>query len=109
LAFAAVALAATDHWFSGGLPAEEGYAAPSGHSITFIEADANHNNFCIGREQGWGGWYVVGGSHYVDDACSISGGHAQAYYNGACCYHATIENHNTSLNMTVATSTHYDY
>lgn len=112
LAVAPAALATVSvHWFTGNLPPGEGYASSEAHSITFILADADHNVFCIGREQGWGGWYYVGGSHYVSDACAYpgDGGHAEIYYDGACCYHATIENHSTDLTDYVYTSTHYDY
>lgn len=107
--FPAIALASTDHWFAGPLGAfgtsTSGYASFAAHSISYIEGDADHNGFCVGREQGATGYNQ---QSFFADACASSGGTAAAFVTPVCCNHANIANTH-SFSITVLSATHYDY
>ena len=96
------------HWFSGALSNNYGYASIEAHSLTYVQGDANHNEFCIAAEQGSAGSYYdpSGGDCQVYSSGSFA---AAAFYSGNCCYHATIVNLGPLSSITVSSATHYDY
>jgi hypothetical protein len=95
------------HWFSGGLSLNFGYASIEAHSLTYVQGNANHNEFCIAAETGNAGSYKDSGG----DCQVFSSGafEAAAFYSGSCCFHATIVNVGPLSSINVSTSTHYDY
>jgi hypothetical protein len=96
------------HWFSGALSKNWAYASIEAHSLTYVEGDANHNEFCIGAEQGSAGSYSDPGG---GDCQAFSSGNfvAARFYSGNCCFHATIVNLGPLSSITVTSATHYDY
>lgn len=95
------------HWFSGPLSDDWAYASIEAHSLTYVQGDANHNEFCIGAEQGSAGSYADSGG----DCQTWSNGTFAAahFYSGACCFHATIVNVGPLSSISITTATHYDY
>jgi hypothetical protein len=107
LASSARACASPCHWFEGTLSDGFGQASIEAHGLTYVQGNANHNEFCIGREMGSAGSYKDAGGD-----CSIwSEGTfaADVTFGGACCYHATIVNFGPLSSITVTSATHYDY
>ena len=96
------------HWFTGGLSDGWGYASIEAHSLTYVQGDANHNEFCIGAETGSAGSYSDPGA---GDCQAFSAGSfaASAFYSGSCCFHATIVNVGPLSSISVTSATHYDY
>jgi hypothetical protein len=96
------------HWYSGALSLNFGYASIEAHSLTYVQGNANHNEFCIGAEQGSAGSYS---DPSASDCQAWSNGTfaASRFYSGACCFHATIVNVGPLSSITVSSSTHYDY
>lgn len=108
-AFATVALAATNHWFSGTLTPGYGYASTAANSITYIEGTGNYNGFCVAKDQDISGYALLSAhSPTGTSACASSGGFASRSENGACCWHGWIGN-GTSNDLLVDSSTHYSY
>lgn len=74
----ATANATAVHFYSGGLAAGTAYqsswAGSSSLAITYIQGDANHNNFCIAEESGWSGWGYGDYDGTDIQSCSSSGG-----------------------------------
>lgn len=101
------ACASPCHWFSGALSINFGFASIEAHSLTYVQGNANHNEFCIGAEAGSAGSYKDSGG----DCQAFSSGSfaASAHYSGACCFHATIVNVGPLSSITVTSATHYDY
>lgn len=106
--FATAAFAASDFWFSGGMPAGSGFASTAAHSVTYIQGSANLNGFCVAKDQGLAGydtaWRNVAGAR----ACATSGGFASRSENGTCCYHGWADNQ-TGGTITFNGATRYDY
>jgi hypothetical protein len=95
------------HWYEGALSDGFGQASIEAHSLTYVQGNANHNEFCIGEETGSAGSYKDNGS----DCQVFSAGNfaASDNYDGSCCFHATIVNTGPLSSITVSSSTHYDY
>lgn len=96
------------HWYSGALSLNWAYASIEAHSLTYVQGNANHNEFCIGAEQGSAGSYF---DPSASDCQAWSNGTfaASRFYSGACCFHATIVNVGPLSSITISSSTHYDY
>jgi hypothetical protein len=107
-AFAPSALAYTDHWYAGDLAKDFGFASTAAHSITFIQGVAYNDTICVGAEQGTAGSYYDA-PFFSDCQMYSSGGTANAYYNGACCFHATVIYGGPASSKTILSSTHYDF
>lgn len=96
------------HWFSGELAKNWAYASIEAHSLTYIQGNANHNEFCIGAEAGSAGSYK---DTSASDCQVYSGGTfaAAGFYGGSCCFHATIVNVGPLSSINVTSATHYNY
>ena len=108
LSTAAVALAGSDHWFSGTLVQGYGFASTEAHSISYIEATGNHNGFCVAKDTGTTGYASATKTTAGSRTCSSSGGFAARVENSACCYHGWVDN-STASSIIFDTSTHYSY
>jgi hypothetical protein len=108
LSTAAVAMAGSDHWFSGTLVQGYGYASTAAHSIVYIEATGNHNGFCVAKDTGTAGYASATKTTAGSRTCSSSGGFAARVENGNCCFHGWVDN-STSNNIIFDSSTHYSY
>jgi hypothetical protein len=108
VAFAGVAYATTDHWFSGSLSSGLGYASAGSHSIIYVEGTSNTNGFCVAKDSGLAGYGPSSRTPAGVPQCASSGGFANRTENGACCYHGWISN-GTGNNMIIDPSTHYTY
>lgn len=107
LCAAATALAGVDHWFSGTLLQESGYASTSSNPITYIEATGNHNGFCIAKDSS-SGFGTASKLTSGPRTCASSGGFANRNENGTGSYHAWVDNQ-TSNDIVFDTSTHYSW
>jgi hypothetical protein len=105
---APTAQAGVDHWFSGSLPYQFGWASTAAHSISYIQGSANHDTFCVGLEQGVTGSYFDAPA-YSDCYAYSSGGGVSVYFTPTCCFHATIVNGGPFNPISVNSATHYDY
>lgn len=105
---ATAAYAASDFWFSGTLDAGLGFASADAHSITYIQGSADHNGFCVAKDQGLAGFGAASRSTAGTQACATSGGFASRTEDGACCYHGWIANKN-GFSIAVSSTTRYDY
>jgi len=96
------------HWFSGELAKNWAFASIEAHSLTYVQGNANHNEFCIGAEAGSAGSYK---DVSASDCQVFSSGTfaAAGFYSGACCFHATIVNVGPLSSIVVSSATHYDY
>jgi hypothetical protein len=95
------------HWYEGSLSNGFGQASGEAHSLTYVQGNANHNEFCIGEETGNAGSYKDNGG----DCQVFSNGTfaASDNYDGSCCFHATIVNTGPLSTISVTSATHYDY
>jgi hypothetical protein len=105
--FATAAFAASDFWFSGGLPSGSGFASTAAHSINYIQGSGNLNGFCVAKDQGISG-YDTAWRNVGTRACATSGGFASRSENSACCYHGWVDNQ-TGSTITLNGATRYDY
>jgi hypothetical protein len=106
-AASAHACASPCHWFEGALSEDFGYASIEAHSLTYVQGNANHNEFCVGREAGTAGSYKdTGGDCAVWSEGTFA---ADTTFGGNCCYHATIVNVGPLSSISVTSPTHYDY
>jgi hypothetical protein len=107
-AFATVAYASSDQWFSGNLGSGLGFASTNAHSISYIQGSGNLNGFCVAKDQGLAGYDVASRNVVGTRACASSGGFASRSENSSCCYHGWVDN-GTGSGIVIGTSTRYDY
>ncbi|WP_324909831.1 hypothetical protein [Baekduia sp.] len=105
---ATAAYGTSDFWFSGSLATNAGFASTDAHSITYIQGSADHNGFCVAKDQGLAGFDVATRATVGTQACASSGGFASRSEDGSCCYHGWIANKNTFA-ISVNSTTRYDY
>lgn len=67
-AFPALAVAGTDHWFSGSLGGNQAYSSGQTHTWTRIEGDVSTGStgWCVARLSGAGGRITSPGSSFCD-------------------------------------------
>jgi hypothetical protein len=107
-AFATAAYATSDAWFSGSMASGLGFASTGAHSITYIQGSADHNGFCVAKDQGITGYDVASRNVAGGRTCASSGGFASRSENGSCCYHGWADN-GTGGAIVFGSTTRYDY
>jgi hypothetical protein len=110
LVIASVALATAEHWFSGTLAASTANEGGPRHAITYVQGNADHNNFCVaGDTRGPGNYAGAGLSTALPQACASSGGVAAVSYGSpSCCQYGFIDNNN-GFAISVSSATHYNW
>jgi hypothetical protein len=97
LSVAAVALAATDHIYNGGLSAGNSYASTTAHSSDIYTEVVSDHTACGGFDQGHAGSF--GGPPLVFALSTCGPGTTRFYANGCCSgsyYHGAVFNPNSS-------------
>ncbi len=109
LSVVGIALAATDHIYTGGLAAGNSYASASAHSSDAYTEVASDHTACGGFDQGHAGSF--GGPPLVF-AYSTCGPGTTRFYAGGCCsgsyFHGAVFNPNSSTFDNISNS-YYAY
>jgi hypothetical protein len=106
--FATAAFATSDAWYASTMASGLGNASVGAHSITYIQGSADHNGFCVAKDQGITGYDSASRNVAGTRTCASSGGFVSRSENGACCYHGWADN-STASSITFNSSTRYDY
>ena len=95
-------------WYYGSMGATDGDAGTEAHSLNYVSASADHNNFCVGKEQGTAG-YHYSNIFLAAYTCAQTGdgGYTNASLDGSCCWHPDLENYNSFSIFVQGTTAQY--